>query len=173
MSDTENLCISCGMCCNGTLFERVQLFDHDDTAPLLAHDANLFRKSGDESGKLYMQLPCPAHCDGACKIYEFRPSTCRGYKCELLGQVEKGGVSFEKARAIVLEALAARTATLKAAESHPALAGQSVKNILKFATDLLAEDVKPEDRGLYGELIIEVMALDLQLELHFRAPQSK
>lgn len=96
---SDNLCIRCAMCCNGTLFSRVRLPPADqerlgDGAPILVR-----------KGQTYLPQPCRfLGADGACGRYEVRPDTCRTYRCKLLKKVVAGQIPPEDAMHYVDEA---------------------------------------------------------------------
>ncbi len=72
----ETLCLSCGLCCDGSLFWAVPVAP-EEAGPL----------SLDAEGRL--RQPC-ACFDGACTIYPERPSACREFDCRVLQTVRAG-----------------------------------------------------------------------------------
>jgi len=80
------------MCCDGTLFDFVAFAEGDARARL-----RVIRE-----GRGFAQ-PCAAH-DGACAIYETRPSACRAFVCELLDRHAREGASLDACLAIVRRA---------------------------------------------------------------------
>lgn len=89
---TEDICMSCGLCCDGTLFGRVYLFEDEEPAPAVAEmlepDAQYFRQK------------CAGFA-GCCQIYEDRPRTCRVYRCGLLIKVEQGEITTDAAQSLI------------------------------------------------------------------------
>lgn len=75
-SRTEDLCLSCGLCCDGSLFWAVPVGPGE--TPPVALDAE---------GRL--RQPC-ACFDGACTIYAVRPASCRSFDCRVLHTVRAG-----------------------------------------------------------------------------------
>lgn len=74
---SEHLCLSCGLCCDGSLFWAVPVGrDEDPPVPR------------DRDGRL--RQPCPRF-KGACTIYPDRPRHCRAFNCKVLMAVEAGG----------------------------------------------------------------------------------
>lgn len=73
----EALCLSCGLCCDGSLFWAVEL-EPADTVP-----------DGIEAGGRLPQ-PCAFHTAGVCGIYATRPSQCRAFVCGVLQAVLDG-----------------------------------------------------------------------------------
>jgi Fe-S-cluster containining protein len=85
----KDLCVSCGLCCDGSLFWAVSL-PKDDPAPV----------KRDENGKL--RQPCP-HLDGLCTIYSRRPVSCRTFNCKVLTDVQSGQSDMTQAQSIIAE----------------------------------------------------------------------
>lgn len=106
--DGSSLCVSCGLCCGGLLFERAKAYPVE----LDALAANGMAVTDEDRGKTYFRLPCRHLRDTACSIYEGRFTTCRKYSCKLLDDVKAGLVGGQEARQRVGEAkaLAARVA---------------------------------------------------------------
>ena len=73
----ETLCLSCGLCCDGSLFWAVEL-GSVDAVP-----------DGLEAGGRLPQ-PCAFHTAGACGIYATRPGQCRAFVCGVLQTVQDG-----------------------------------------------------------------------------------
>ena len=106
--DGSSLCVSCGLCCGGLLFERAKAYP--DELDALASGGMVVNAQDD--GKTYFRLPCRHLRDTACSIYEDRFTTCRKFSCKLLDDVKTGLVGGHEARQRVTEAkaLAARVA---------------------------------------------------------------
>lgn len=88
-----SVCLSCGFCCDGTLFNRVPLLE----AELAVHREILRLAPGAHHGV----QPCAALEGLRCRIYEERPLTCRRYRCLLLEAREADEVSEAGALAII------------------------------------------------------------------------
>lgn len=100
-SDSD-LCVKCGLCCSGALF---------DFGPLSEDEAPGARDAGmdviERDGKTAFNLPCPC-LDGAfCTVYHQRPSTCRTYRCTLLRSLEAGMITFAEAEQRIEQGLKA------------------------------------------------------------------
>jgi len=162
------LCISCGLCCDGTLFSSVQLFDGDDKTALLDAGASMRLDETDGLQKTYMKLGCPAHQEGRCQVYATRPKHCRQFKCKTLLAVENGQLPIEKARSRIAEAKSFKQITQEAAvRADPALATRSTREIVSFSADLLTDESKADQRARYAPLLIEAMAFNLIIQEHF------
>jgi len=106
--DATELCISCGLCCNGVLYSRTKIESHEVsglTAGLRVDQA------GDH---FRFQQPCKHHCEGRCVIYSQRFTQCRTFQCALLKRFDAGEVALPEALKAVAEAKAmvARVAAL-------------------------------------------------------------
>jgi hypothetical protein len=97
-----SLCLTCGFCCDGTLFDRTPLAEQDD--PSLRVSLEVL------DGQHHGVQPCPALEGVACRVYEKRPLTCRRYRCLLLEAHEAGEVSFDGAAQLVAQTRALRVA---------------------------------------------------------------
>jgi Putative zinc- or iron-chelating domain len=86
----QALCLSCGLCCDGTLFGRVFLRAADVLVPLQAGGIEI--QANDT--KQYFEQPCTAYRQGCCQVYTGRPATCRTYRCELLKKYESEAISW-------------------------------------------------------------------------------
>ena len=102
-SDSESLCISCGICCDGTLFNRVGIRNEADVESLQGTPVTI-RTTDDEQ---WFSQPCVAF-DGCCSIYEQRPTTCRKFACSLLHRHGAGEVSTEEAKRVIRQTIELR-----------------------------------------------------------------
>ncbi|MBO2545748.1 YkgJ family cysteine cluster protein [Salegentibacter sp. BDJ18] len=95
MSDPTNICLSCGLCCDGTLIGFVQL-EREELSPV--KQLMDIEQTG-ENGMFF--LPCnELGCNG-CNIYSQRPKACRNFECGVLKSVEKKELSFDKATEVI------------------------------------------------------------------------
>jgi len=98
MSDSANLCLSCLLCCDGTLIGFVQL-EREEILPLKA----LLDIEEDSDGSGIFLHPCKNLCTDGCTIYDDRPSQCRTFNCRLLKSVEQKEVTFDTAVEVIKE----------------------------------------------------------------------
>ena len=98
MSDSSNLCLSCLLCCDGTLIGFVQL-EKEEIPPL----KGLLDIEEDSNGSGVFLHPCKNLCANGCTIYDDRPSQCRAFNCGLLKSVEQKEVAFDSAVNIIDE----------------------------------------------------------------------
>ena len=102
---SEDLCLSCGLCCDGSLFWAVPVAE--GTPPPAPLDA-----------EGYLRQPCPCF-NGACTVYADRPAGCRDFTCHVLDAVTSGEHDRDWALARILamrQTLAALDAALPGKE---------------------------------------------------------
>jgi hypothetical protein len=103
-SDSEDICLACGLCCNGAIFADVKLQPGDDASRFQALGVGLTqaRPQRDELAENQSGLspsrirtasfpqPCAAFDGCRCQIYAERPKHCRQFECLLLQRVRSG-----------------------------------------------------------------------------------
>jgi uncharacterized protein len=91
----STLCLACGMCCDGTLFDSVPLTPSDPELPGLVVVP---------TGARRLPQRCPNLSQTTCTAYGLRPTACRGFVC-LLGQaLKEGEVGLSEALRLVGQA---------------------------------------------------------------------
>ncbi len=121
----EDLCLSCGLCCDGSLFWAVPL-EEGQTASV----------PSDTEG--YLRQPCPCF-SGACTIYKDRPAGCRDFTCHVLDAV----AAEQQDRDWALARIAEMRATLEALDA--ALPGGDPSLYRRAAEFLAEQDAASED----------------------------
>jgi Fe-S-cluster containining protein len=82
----DQLCLACGICCTGVLFNDVVL-GSAEAATLSAAGLPVVRRYR----RLRLAQPCPAlQPDNRCRLYQQRPARCRQFECALLRAVRAG-----------------------------------------------------------------------------------
>lgn len=96
----SSVCLSCGICCSGALFNNAVLKHGEDK--LLGNDASIFT---DDEGTTRLRLGCPRFSEvEGCTIYsQKRPSICGEFECTLLAGVKLGKMSVEEGVSIAGE----------------------------------------------------------------------
>lgn len=90
VSAASALCLSCGLCCDGSLFWAVEL-EPDDRVP------------GGAAPGARLAQPCAFHSDGVCGVYATRPAQCRAFVCNVLRAVQEGAREPAWGRARIAE----------------------------------------------------------------------
>jgi Fe-S-cluster containining protein len=88
------LCRSCGLCCDGSLFGRVDL-EAMEVEPAKRRGLRILTNGNG------FEQPCAAHAQTGCAIYEERPLSCRRFTCRLYERHRREGGPIEKRLAAV------------------------------------------------------------------------
>ncbi|MBA4149014.1 MAG: YkgJ family cysteine cluster protein [Verrucomicrobia bacterium] len=162
---SQQLCVTCGLCCNGVIFRDVELRASDDLARLKTLGLPI-KKTGK---KIRFAQPCAALECSLCKIYAERPSYCREFECVLLRSTIEGNTEPAAALRII------RTTQKRAAKvirllrelgdenEHLSLSKRFKQVTKQFDTGHLTG----ESAGVYGDLTIAVHELNLILSSAF------
>ncbi len=104
MQRAEDLCLSCGLCCDGTLFDFVKLEATDDAQKLKLLGLPVTVSRGKTPVTRFAQ-PCAALCqDRTCRAYLDRPAQCRAFECGVLKDVKAGRITATAALRLVKKA---------------------------------------------------------------------
>lgn len=104
MNSGEQLCLACGLCCDGTLFDNVQLGPGDDGEKLKALGLPV-AVSRAKTPISYFRQPCAALCaDRACRVYADRPLQCRNFECGVFKAAQAGRIDMGTALRLVKQA---------------------------------------------------------------------
>lgn len=97
MTSEERLCLSCGLCCDGTLFDNVQLGPTDDPQQLKALGLPV-SVSRSQTPITHFRQPCTALCaDRTCLVYANRPRQCRTFECGVFRDALAGRIAVDTA----------------------------------------------------------------------------
>ena len=93
----EQLCLACGLCCDGTLFDNVQLGSGDDAKKLKALGLPI-TVTRTRIPVAQFRQPCVALCaDRTCRLYAARPGQCRTFECGVFKDAQAGRITFAAA----------------------------------------------------------------------------
>ncbi|MFT3713889.1 MAG: YkgJ family cysteine cluster protein [Archangium sp.] len=95
------LCLTCGLCCDGTLFKDVAL--QPGEAERIRSRTRI-----NEDGTRLLQGCSALAGDCRCGVYEDRPLTCRRYRCAVLRALEKNECTSEEAHGAIAEVIELR-----------------------------------------------------------------
>jgi hypothetical protein len=160
------LCLACGLCCNGVLFKDVELQAGDDGARLEALGLPVC-----DSGKTSkFSQPCAALCaDNRCRLYAERPARCREFECALFKAVLAGDLALSAALRTV------QTAQQRAGKVRRLLRQLGdTRDHLALSLRFKRTRQRLESRALnaaatatFGDLTLAVQALNLLLSARF------
>lgn len=165
----QHLCLSCGLCCDGTLFRHVRLGSGDDAAALRAGGVPV-RASRTTPPVLRVLQPCAALCaDRSCRIYAERPAQCRAFACAVLLDLEGGRISRVAARRLVRQG---RQRAERVRELLRALGNRDEhlsldERFQRTRRDLEAGSAAPAAGELFAELGLAMHRLNLLAESRF------
>ncbi|NCC31596.1 MAG: YkgJ family cysteine cluster protein [Chloroflexia bacterium] len=165
VSDMEQrLCVQCGLCCDGTLFEWGRILADDDLDRL---EVDGFILIATAQGTGFAQ-PCPHHQNGLCAVYQQgRPQVCRTFRCALLRRVEAGELAWAEAQARI-ERTVALVERIQAQLPAP---GDSERTSLKqrLASWQAAQTAAGVDvQRTFPRLLLDFVSLQHLLDQHFR-----
>lgn len=163
-SDESTLCVNCGLCCQGPLYNWAEL-KPDELE--LADELSLRVVAYD--GQPGIGLPCSCLDGARCTVYEQRPRVCRDFACNLLLGLRSGAVSLDEA----LDRVGEAHGLLEEIER------QVPQDALKRVWERIAErwDLRDLQRLLAeGEIdaatVMAIVSLDVHLDKHFRLPHE-
>ncbi|MDP3071060.1 MAG: YkgJ family cysteine cluster protein [Opitutaceae bacterium] len=104
MTSGEKLCLACGLCCDGTLFDNVRLGPGDDAQHLKALGLPV-AVTRTATPVVHFRQPCAALCeDRTCRLYTERPAQCRSFECGVFKATQAGRIAFAAALRLVKQA---------------------------------------------------------------------
>ncbi|MBC2604763.1 YkgJ family cysteine cluster protein [Pelagicoccus albus] len=104
MNAAEKLCLACGLCCDGSLFDNVRLAADEDVAKLKSEGLPV-KLSRAKIPVAFFTQPCRAlNSDCVCQVYEARPMQCRSFECRVFKEAVAGQIDFDKAHRLVSKA---------------------------------------------------------------------
>jgi len=164
----SELCLACGLCCNGALHVNVNVRpEHLRVVRTLG----LMVEKTDRGFEF--RLPCPLYQKDRCSAHPHHPPTCQAYRCALLQKHEEGDVTLQDSLAIVRTARELLAGGAKGSAVGP-VSGESLRVEVAQSWD--------GDHGLRGsgalrhanaELVLRAAAFDVYLEKHFRLPEEE
>ena len=168
MSGIEGqLCVGCGLCCDGTFFGYANVFD--DTPVIERIDVLLARK-GDDT-KRQLPIPCSLLGEGAsCSVYEDRPPICKSYRCKLLKAVDSGERSLEEARQVTQRTSELRDEVRRGIEEVIGPSPTSCISSLIKALDAhgQAQDDPAAFKRNHAKVYLTIAALGMAIDSSFR-----
>lgn len=124
MDPEQLICVGCGFCCDGTLFNHAVLD--------LGQKGNLPEKIEEQyfllNAKEYFKLPC-LYFDGKCTIYDQKKANiCSRFRCQLLNYFADKNLSKDDALSIIQSSKNLRDELL---EEFELLTGKTIVNTFR------------------------------------------
>lgn len=161
----SRLCLACGMCCNGVLFQIVRLQAEDSARDLEKLGMALSRKKTEP----YFNQPCRFLDNCTCQIYTQRPSRCRQFECRQIVALA-GGDTTEAEVGEVIQAIhrqVGRVTELLGEQELPPESGGRPLPLIERCRDALRRG-NEDDAARLAELEREARALNAMLNQHLR-----
>jgi uncharacterized protein len=139
---SESICVSCGLCCDGTIFTNLTLREGDDPDVMTRAGVALIQRGG----RGVVTLPCAALVDRRCTVYRGRPQTCREFRCKLLREHEAGDVGTAEALATIASTIELRDRVREVLDEYlgPADGPSGVEDRMLTAAEKIAAAPDPE-----------------------------
>ena len=165
--EEQTVCITCGFCCDGTLFLHAVLNPGEkENLP-----AKIEQNSYTENEKDYFRLPC-LYFSEKCTIYDRkRADVCSSYRCQLLKDFAEEKITLQNALETVREAIKTRT---ELTEQYQRISGKNTqinfRNLLlelgKMLESAMNEKMFSPD---YDMLVTRCNIFEALLIKHFRS----
>ena len=102
--EEQAICVTCGFCCDGTLFNKAVLNPGEQGSLPAEMEAAYYKTEASE----YFRQPC-AYFDGKCNIYDQKKAhICSAFRCKLLKDLAKNKLTQTEALGIVQNAMTLR-----------------------------------------------------------------
>lgn len=144
----QSICITCGFCCDGTLFDRATLQPGEKgTLPQKMEEA--YFKDGE---KEFFRLPC-SYFDGKCTIYDQKKAhICSAFRCELLKDFSGEKISQEAALKLIENAVRQRAEIRELAnkiiDTPPDISFRHLLQRVRHVVDAKKENGEPKNMEL-------------------------
>ena len=162
---SESLCLECGLCCDGTLFQDVRLRPGETPGPLKARGLPLVRRQ-----KQYgFDQPCPALRGLRCEVYAIRPGHCQAFECLLFQSARCGEITLSSARSRI------RTTLNQLERIHSFFHRLGDRNdgtalrrrFLNLARRMESSPLNADEAPVFSELTLAFHKLNLRLQRCF------
>ena len=162
MDGEQNICLKCSLCCDGTIFQYVQLKEQEIIN-------NQFHSQIVKGGETGMLQPCVHLKDKACVIYhKNRPASCIAFKCKLLRKFEAGKISFIDALALIEKLVAFKMRIVESVSDYYIV--ESPVGVKKLMSDFEAYFVNQigvlEFRKMFGKTLLSYAMIVQLIKKH-------
>lgn len=151
-SVAQSICLSCALCCDGSIFRRAKVFNEESRS--------FFENIGLKlqplhDGKHAFSLPCHCLSETYCSIYgKKRPRICVEFRCKLLLNYFEGKIDYDSA-----------IKTVGAAVKHVRDVRHAISKYIPKRTASLAD--------LYTEWTKKCNSNDEEIKLSYQALQFR
>ena len=162
-TEEQALCTSCGMCCDGTLFEFTPI-ETDEMQVFLSSEIGLFPLS---DGALAMPQACHHLKNKYCDIYQsVRPAICGTFKCKLLKNFLRSEITYSDALELIQTTLIQRDQIREKMEQQVGRRARNLGELFKTWSELQSDIAV--DFEQVSQLSQEYSALKFKLARNFK-----
>lgn len=160
----KNICINCGLCCDGTLFKFAKIKEDEMIDPIVA--ANI---SYSDDGKKRLRQRCCFLKGKICSIYDKRPLVCAGFKCKQLESFVSNNISYDEAMKTINETIVLKESIERnLLIEFPEITADSLYEKMEiFENYYLALEEPLGFRKKYSRLILDITNLRLITKKYF------
>jgi hypothetical protein len=165
----QNICIHCGFCCNGTLFNHAGIKENEPIATGFAFEIIPGEKRS-------FKQPCPYYEKMVCAIYNERPySVCESFQCKLLRSVKADKTTIADALKVIEDVIRLKAKIeQQLLEDHPENTGDSLsRKMAGFTTHFTSAMGEVEFRKKFGKLLLDFFILNKILSTSFKKNTQK
>src|SRR5690554_2942254 len=164
IDEEQKICLSCGICCDGTLFGKAVLQPGEKGSLPKKMEEAYFKADDGE----FFKLPC-SYFSGKCTIYHKKKAhVCSSFKCKLLLQYSKGEVRKEDALKIIKQVKIYRKEIEELAFKNHNIPLGTPFIILQVKLKEIKLNLKPGSNQKYIEnLIAKCIILEILLKRYF------
>jgi len=164
----SRLCLSCGLCCDGTLFQIVRMQPEDSPAKLAALGLRMRHRAEE----YWMEQPCAALKRLCCTVYDQRPMRCRKFHCQQLTRLAGGEIDEGDALVLIADTrrLADRVRQLLAESGYREDGAPLQEQFDRVTSTRVDADLEPELAETRQHLETAMRDLKLRLAREFLPP---
>lgn len=171
--EIENICIECGLCCDGSMFRHTRIDKNDDLTFLQQMGCEFI----DIDDKNFFSLPCMGQDGKLCSLYNDirRFKVCKAFKCKLLKQYLSCEISYCAAMDVIRPIVILRQSVKAFFEIlHPEY-NSSTQSIFSFIRELnLSGKLTDQSfRKKYAKQILDCFIFRELLQKNFYREKSK
>jgi uncharacterized protein len=166
--EVSDICVSCGMCCDGTLFMFGNIINENDKQNVVNKGIEVeFQKD-----KWVFKQPC-AQFKGCCQIYsQTKPNVCNSFFCDPLKNAKNGYISIEVAENQILKAKKLSIDLKNEYDKYVEFEGLEWHAFFKRFNPIL-EESNPSELKKYGFLLIKFLAYKNAINVVYSSKPKK
>lgn len=149
--EVSDICVACGMCCDGTMFRHGNIKTEEDLININSKGIETIF----EREKWVFKQPCKQF-DGCCKIYgQERPQVCNNYFCEPLKKFEANELSLGQAENQIKTVLKLKREIIDISNNFEIFNNLNWQQILSKLDEIIINQ-NPSELKFYGLMILKL-----------------